>query len=301
MLSRVEFLLGRIGKRSIGRGTFDMGVKTFWPRLWKQLARWQRETCTQGGDDDQTAAPEATDAARWATALGLLAGDVSHGQRVEIGNGQHGFGLTTHADHPEHGDRHGQPEAFGPARMGHFGLLPMPAAPFGVFVAGLDPCPQAIPCHIGPLRRHVGHDQPRIFVALVPAGQQRTCQLPLLGGKTPNRSGPALPGRGQHLTERAEHGTVCGAILALTIDPEQGMPAQRGDGMKEPLGIQATVGGHDHLPVGGDTALQLAKQRFPVRTPGTCAGGLHDMPRHWDGAAPDDHMNGQDGESLAER
>lgn len=78
------------------------------------------------------------------------------------------------------------------------------------------------------------------------------------------------------------------------------MPAPRGDGLKEPFGIQAPIGGDNDRPLVRHTAVQLLEERFPLRLPRALGRGAQDMPGHRDGAAPDQHMDGQDGEALAE-
>ncbi len=68
-----------------------------------------------------------------------------------------------------------------------------------------------------------------------------------------------------------------------------------------PLEVDAvngpSVGSDNDRPVVGHTALKLQEERFPVRLPGAFGRGTHDVPGHRDSTAPDQHMDGQDGET----
>jgi hypothetical protein len=64
------------------------------------------------------------------------------GQRGHLGQqvaGVIGFGLTAHTDHPQGRHRQDQPLSLGPLRIGHLGVVPLPASSFEIFEPLLDP------------------------------------------------------------------------------------------------------------------------------------------------------------------
>src|SRR5713226_4273669 len=61
--------------------------------------------------------------------------------------------------------------------------MPAPASPLGIFKPTLDPTAHAIPDHRGLFWRQIGHDQPHLLVALIPARKPRALQAARLLGK----------------------------------------------------------------------------------------------------------------------
>jgi hypothetical protein len=109
-----------------------------------------------------------------------------------------GLGVAPHPNRPQGGDGEHQPEAAGPGRVGHLGLVPLPAAALEVLETGLDPGPQAVPGDLGRDGRQVGHDQPALSLPSRPARQQGAGEpavaareahhVPTPGGATDQRS-----------------------------------------------------------------------------------------------------------------
>src|SRR5713226_9760649 len=54
--------------------------------------------------------------------------------------------------------------------------MPAPASPLGIFKPAFDPTTHAVPDSCGLCWCQIGHDQPHLFIALIPAPQQRTLQ-----------------------------------------------------------------------------------------------------------------------------
>ncbi len=216
-----------------------MGVKTFRPGFREHLHQWERTPMDERGHA-QEATPVKTPQTPGRTAPGCAATRGMGGRQLrQHGQRQGGFGSASDADDPQRGERHGQPEPFGAARVGHLGLFPAPPPALEVFGAAFDPGPQAVPGHVGDGGRQIGQHQPGVCVARIPACHQGTCQLALRGGQAAHRPLPAAAGRRRRLAEQTNGGGAIGAIRPLAIDPQEGMPAPCGDGLKEPFGVQA--------------------------------------------------------------
>lgn len=276
-----------------------MGVKTFRPGLGDQLPEWQGLAIDQRRNQQQPSATKTTDRPRRARPAGSTAGDMGRGEVIQPWHRQACLRLTPDAHHPQGRHRHRQPEPFGAARVAHLGLFPMPAAPFGILEARFDPGSQPIPGHIRLLSWQVGQHQPGVGIAAIPARHQRASQLTLGGLEAADRSSPPLPDVADHVTERSEGRAAERAILALPSNPQVGMPAGLVDGLKQPFGIQAAVGSHEHPPVGGHTTVQARKERFPVRSPRARTSRCDDPPGNRDCTAAHQHADGQDGEALS--
>jgi len=96
----------------------------------------------------------------------------------------------------------------------------MPAPPFAVFEATLDPGPEPVPSHVGAGGGQIGQDQPGLAIASVPSRQQRTCELAGGGGKADDGTGPPLAQPADHLRQGAKGRAGLRAIVPLPIDPE---------------------------------------------------------------------------------
>ena len=143
------------------------------------------------------------------------------------------------------------------ARAGASILVCSPCQPPRVlsFEPALDPGAQPIPRDIAGGRRQGGEEQPGVAIPGIPACQEGACELPCGGGAADDRASPPLPDTADHLRQRTTGGGGGHPIVALTIDAQEGMPAQRWHRGKQPAGVQATVGQHQHRPVGGHAAL----------------------------------------------
>ncbi len=62
-------------------------------------------------------------------------------------------------------------------------------------------------------------------------------------------------------------------------DAQERVPALFNDMLEEPAGVQPPIGKHQHGPVGGHTAVQVVKEREPMRAPGTLTGSGYHGPR----------------------
>src|SRR4029453_17185009 len=129
---------------------------------------------------------------------------------------------------------------------GHLGILPLPAATLETFEALLTPAPQPIPGGLTALWLQVGQQKPRIGVALLPPGDQRTRQAALRrdqGGPAP---APTLADAAHQLAQPVPARLACRAELGPLVDPQQGMPAQADNPQAEPARPQAPVSQHQH-------------------------------------------------------
>ena len=180
------------------------------------------------------------------------------GQACQVQPRLGGVGLAAHTDGPQGGDRQSSPEALGPGRVEHLGLLPMPPTPFAVFEPTLDPGSQSIPRHIGLHAGQVGHHKPGFAVARGPTRQEGAPQLASSGCKAGNRTCPPLADAAAHLRQRAKGRRALRAILPLAIDAQEGMLSQALNRCKEPVGIQPTLGEDNDGPSGRDTRLRCA-------------------------------------------
>src|SRR5439155_153452 len=89
-------------------------------------------------------------------------------------------------------DRHGQPEARCAVRVPHTRAMPLPPGPLRDFKSLFNPRAETIPAGITGLRRQISEDQPGVFVALLPAGQQRAGHL-VAGKSDAHATGMAHP------------------------------------------------------------------------------------------------------------
>src|SRR3989442_10996732 len=137
-----------------------------------------------------------------------------------------------YTEQPQGGHSHRQPQPRRPRRIGHARAVPLPARAFGDFEALFDPGAQTIPAGITGLRRQVGQDQPRVFVAVLPAGQQRAGDLVPRKGEA--HAAPTRPGPGHEGQQGAPAGRPGGPKAAARVDPQKRMPAQARDAPKQP-------------------------------------------------------------------
>src|SRR5258708_13873928 len=72
----------------------------------------------------------------------------------------------------------------------HLGLMPAPASPLGIFNPAFDPTAHAVPDGGGLCWCQIGHDQPHLLIALIPACQERTLQAAGLLGEAVHLATP---------------------------------------------------------------------------------------------------------------
>ena len=104
----------------------------------------------------------------------LLPGRTGHGRKR--GERKVSFRFAAHGQHPPGGEGESQPEACCPVRIGHPGVLPLPAAPLDFFETLFDPGAQPVPTGVGGLGRQIGEEQPRRLMPGAPIGQQGAVQ-----------------------------------------------------------------------------------------------------------------------------
>jgi hypothetical protein len=103
----------------------------------------------------------------------------------------------------------------------------------------------------------------------------------------------------QHLHQGAKDWAGLRPVVALAIDPEEGLPAQGLNGGKDPMGIETPIGQDNDGPVGRDTALHMPKEGFPMRAPSARARRLDAAPGHRDGTPADDDTDQEQRKALA--
>jgi hypothetical protein len=98
--------------------------------------------------------------------------------------------LAAHPHQPQRRPRDGHPPPRGPLRIRQARALPWPTAAFGHLEAWRNPGPQPLPGGLTGFGRPIGHQQPRVLGALVPARQQGTVQAPRFPRKGRPAAGP---------------------------------------------------------------------------------------------------------------
>src|SRR5262249_26693252 len=112
--------------------------------------------------------------------------------------------------------------------------------------------------------------------------------------------GPPLANLADDLRQGAKSGAGLRAIVALPIDPEEGMPAQRLNGAEDPVSIEPAIGQDNDRPVGGHTVMEGAKERVPMRAPGPRARRFDDAPGDGNRTATDDHTDEEHRKTLSQ-
>ena len=208
---------------------------------------------------------------------------------------QAGIGCSAHAHHPQGSHRQCQPETGGPGGISHAGVLPLPAAAFGELEAIFDPGAHPIPGDLGLLRGQIGYHQPRRGVVHFPSNQQSS-----LDGVNLETGTSTNPGTSRLRQVQAKWQVLAGALgakLAAQVDTQKGMPALLGNGVKQPVGIQAPIRQHQYQPIAGDGCAQMRQQSQPFILPGAWMGCPQHFPSHRDGTASIDHAEAQDHKS----
>ena len=132
-------------------------------------------------DTDQTPTPRPG-------RTGLMRTPPRHIEQRAVGHRR--IGLAAHPQQPPRRHRDGQPQPRRPLSIPHAGPLPLPTAAFRDLEALLNPCPQPVPSRFTGLGRQIGHHQPRVLVALVPARQQGARQATRWTRKSGTPAGP---------------------------------------------------------------------------------------------------------------
>ena len=126
------------------------------------------------------------------------------------------------------------------------------------------------------LRRQIGQDQPGVFVAVFPAGQQGAGHLVPRKGQA--RAAPTRPGPRDEGHQGPPAHRPSGPKAATRVDPQKRMPTQARDAPKQPGRIQAAIGQHDHRPTLGDRWAQPPQQPQPFTPPGVFGARRQDHP-----------------------
>src|SRR5512143_103417 len=169
---------------------------------------------------------------------------------------ERGFGFSATREQPPGRDGDRQPEAFGPCRSRHAGILPLPPAALAPFESLLDPGSQPVPPGLGGLGGHVGQDQPGLVMTGFPASQQGTMQTGLGVGK----GGPsALPALADRRNQAAKRDPVIPAFRSKrtsAVDTQHRVPTETANGFEQPLRIQPSLREHDDRPGRRDPSAQ---------------------------------------------
>src|SRR6266851_4387195 len=116
--------------------------------------------------------------------------------------------------------------------------MPAPASPLGIFKPTLDPTAHAIPDHRGLFWRQIGHDQPHLLRALIPARKPRALQAAGLLGKAIHLAAPGSAYAGRRASETAKRACPFRTEMALFVDTHERMPAKLHDLAIQPRRIQ---------------------------------------------------------------
>src|SRR5947209_2528478 len=127
--------------------------------------------------------------------------------------------------------------------------MPAPASALGIFKPTLDPTAHTIPDGAGLCWRQIGHDQPHLLIALIPACQQCTPQAAALPRETVHHATPGTAHVGRGGGQTAKRAFSLWTEMALFVDAHERVPAQRDDLAVEPRCVQAAITHHDHRPM----------------------------------------------------
>ena len=114
------------------------------------------------------------------------------------------------------------------------------------------------------------------------------------------RPAPALPGLPAQLLQPDKARLPERAELAALIDAQERVPAQAHDASEQPARVQATVGQHQHRPVGRQGWAQQAQHPQPLAPPGALVASGQDGPGDRDGAAAIHHTDDQGDKAVAQ-
>src|SRR5216683_906217 len=111
---------------------------------------------------------KTTDTSLPRSLLAQATSDVGGRQGLTTAHRQVRINLASYTDDPQGGHRHHQPVPFGSPGIGHLGVVPVPAAPFGIFKTTLDPGSHRIPGDISLRWQEIGHNEPAFLMHLIP-------------------------------------------------------------------------------------------------------------------------------------
>lgn len=216
----------------MSHGPFEFLVLDTGPWFGHEVARGQPPSLEQGSQEQVPALAKDTDQA---PACGPPPRLPQGRTQVEEGAGGNGLlGGPAHTEQPQRGHGHGQPQPRRPLGIGHARVLPLPPPACGHLEALLDPGPQAVPTGLAALGGQIGQDEPRLLVALFPAGQQGAVQAAgpaHEGGPAPLPAGARVRRNG---VQRLEAVAGLGSKGPAGLEPPEGMPAQAHDAPIQP-------------------------------------------------------------------
>src|SRR6266516_4201080 len=158
------------------------------------------------------------------------------------------IGLTTHAHGPQRRHCDCEPESLSTLWVRHLRLMPLPSSSFDIFKARFNPTAHAIPGGHRLLWCQIGHNQPDLLVALIPARKQGTAQSTLLFTKTIHLATPVAPLGGCNRSQGAKSLFLQWTNIALLIDAHEWVPSASHNVLEEPRGIQPAIREHQHGP-----------------------------------------------------
>src|SRR5258708_11239959 len=107
----------------------------------------------------------------------------------------------------------------------HLGLMPAPAPSLGISEAAFDPTAHAVPDGGGLCWCQIGHDQPHLLIALIPACQERTLQAAGLLGEAVHLATPGAAHGGGSGGQTARLPLPFGTAIPLLVAPHEPVPA----------------------------------------------------------------------------
>ena len=161
-----------------------------WPGFWNESSQRERISTDQRSEDDQHASTKTAYHPRACVFPSPFSGNMSFWQDIQAAGRPRRIRFPTDTDHPQRRQCDMQPHSFGSCWIGHFRLLPMPAAPFAGFEAMLDPGPHALPRGIRHIRRQIREHNPRIGLPVIPARHDGAWKLGVFRRETGGRSVP---------------------------------------------------------------------------------------------------------------
>jgi hypothetical protein len=167
------------------------------------------------------------------------------------------------AAQPQRRASHRQPPPRGAVGGPHPRAVPLPARALRALHALCDPGAPPIPAGIPGLGRHIGQEPPRVFLALLPAGQQRAG--PRVARQGPAGAAPTRPRPWCTARQGPPTGRPRRPPAAARVEAHQRMPAHAGEAPNQPGRLQATVGQHAHRPARREAGCNRCSPRSHAR------------------------------------
>ncbi len=186
--------------------------------------------------------------------------------------------FSAHLQHPQSRHRRRQPQPLQPGTIGYAGTLHLPTFAFHSFVTLFDPGSQTIPARLRYIPRDVRYQQPRLFIAILIAGQQCAVQLALFVLEHRSFEGLAFAGWWTQILQFKPFGRTLRTIQALSADAQKRMPVQCFDATKQSGRVHASIGHNQYLPVFGHLRSEVGEHAFPMRFPGAWLAAFDNGP-----------------------